>query len=417
MNKFFEKMKLNLEEEKDYCNNSKEYKWKDLIYELFFEIRSEILGKKIEIEEDEYKDNLKKTSIPNLVKYIHDSIQILVNKKIDETKIKQKNDDNKYYLELNKNNKNIIPLLIDEKSQYENIIRKLEEKERYLNKIIFQNNLHKDAMDIKIGELMEIEEEFEEMKTKLKYDKGHFLENDRKDNEIIILRRENSNLKQSITKLEEEILNFKKEIENNKNEINNLKDEIKKLKIKMKDLKIQNENLKANNINININNITGANNKNEISSNNNINNMAFREGHFLKKNIYPNKIFAYQKIKNKILNIKKHNDENMNNTRIESLEKVKSDIMKKYFIASKIYRNNSLINNSFKTNHFIYGQNNLGNNIDQNNSQIQNFKSKVNNNIIRKVISPSRDNNIRSISSKSKKNNKFNFINGYSNHS
>ena len=165
---------------------------------MFFEIKSEILGKKIEIEEDEYKDNLKKTSIPNLVKYIHDSIQILVNKKIDETKIKQKNDDNKYYLELNKNNKNIISLLIDEKSQYENIIRKLEEKERYLNKIIFQNNLHKDAMDIKIGELMEIEEEFEEMKTKLKYDKGHFLENDRKDNEIIILRRENSNLKQSI---------------------------------------------------------------------------------------------------------------------------------------------------------------------------------------------------------------------------
>ena len=158
---------------------------------MFFEIKSEILGKKIEIEEDEYKDNLKTTSIPNLVKYIHDSIQILVNKKIDETKIKQKNDDNKYYLELNKNNKNIISLLIDEKSQYENIIRKLEEKERYLNKIIFQNNLHKDAMDIKIGELMEIEEEFEEMKTKLKYDKGHFLENDRKDNEIIILRREN----------------------------------------------------------------------------------------------------------------------------------------------------------------------------------------------------------------------------------
>ena len=195
-----------------------------------------------------------------------------------------------------------------------------------------------------------------------------------------------------------------------------MQDEIKKLKIKMKDLKIQNENLKANNINININNITGANNKNEISSNNNINNMSFREGHFLKKNIYPNKIFAYQKIKNKILNIKKHNDENMNNTRIESLEKVKSDMMNKYFIASKIYRNNSLINNSFKTNHFIYGQNNLGNNIDQNNSQIQN-KSKVNNNIIRKVISPSRDNNIRSISYKSKKNNKFNFINGYSNHS
>ena len=405
-------MKLNSDEEKDFYNNSKEYKWKDLLYELFFEIKSEILGQKIEIEEDEYRDNLKKASIPNLVKYIHDSIQILINKKIEEIKIKQKNDDNKYYLEINKNNKNIIPMLINEKNQYENIIRKLEEKERYLNKIIFQNNLQKDAMENKMGELMDMEEEFEEMKTKLKYDEGRFLENDRKDNEIIILRRENSNLKQSISKLEEEALNFKKEIENNKNEINNLQNEIKKLNIKIEDLQKQNENLKANNINININNITGTNTKNEILPNNNINNMVFREEHFFKKNNFPNKIFAYQKIKNKFLNIKKNNIEIMNNTRTESLEKVKSDMMNKYLIANKIYRNNSLINNSFKTNHFIYGHNYLGNNINQNNSQIQNFKSKVNNNIIRKVISPSKENNIRSNSSKVKENNKFNFING-----
>ena len=379
-------MKLNSDEEKDFYNNSKEYKWKDLLYELFFEIKSEILGQKIEIEEDEYRDNLKKTSIPNLVKYIHDSIQILINKKIEEIKIKQKNDDNKYYLEINKNNKNIIPMLINESNQYENIIRKLEEKERYLNKIIFQNNLQKDAMENKMGELMDMEEEFEEMKTKLKYDEGRFLENDRKDNEIIILRRENSNLKQSISKLEEEALNFKNEIENNKNEINNLQNEIKKLNIKIEDLQKQNENLKANNINININNITGTNTKNEILPNNNINNM--------------------------VLNIKKNNIEIMNNTRTESLEKVKSDMMNKYLIANKIYRNNSLINNSFKTNHFIYGHNYLGNNNNQNNSQIQNFKSKVNNNIIRKVISPSKENNIRSNSSKVKENNKFNFING-----
>ena len=405
-------MKLNSDEEKDFYNNSKEYKWKDLLYELFFEIKSEILGQKIEIEEDEYRDNLKKTSIPNLVKYIHDSIQILINKKIEEIKIKQKNDDNKYYLEINKNNKNIIPMLINEKNQYENIIRKLEEKERYLNKIIFQNNLQKDAMENKMGELMDMEEEFEEMKTKLKYDEGRFLENDRKDNEIIILRRENSNLKQSISKLEEEALNFKKEIENNKNEINNLQNEIKKLNIKIEDLQKQNENLKANNINININNITGTNTKNEILPNNNINNMVFREEHFFKKNNFPNKIFAYQKIKNKFLNIKKNNIEIMNNTRTESLEKVKSDMMNKYLIANKIYRNNSLINNSFKTNHFIYGHNYLGNNINQNNSQIQNFKSRFNNNIIKKVISPSKENNIRSNSSKVKENNKFNFING-----
>jgi len=404
-------MKLNLDEEKDFCNNSKEYKWKDLIYELYFEIKSEILGQKIEIEEDEYKQNLKKTSIPNLIKYIHDSIQILINKKIDETKIKQKNIDNNHYLELNKNNNNI-PLLIDEKSQYENIIRKLEEKERYLNKSNFQSKLQKEAMENKIGELMDLEEEFDEMKAKLKYEEGRFLENDRKDNEIIILRRENSNLKKSIAQLEEETLNFKKEIENNKNKINNLENEIKKLKIKIEDLQKQNENLKANKINININNITGTNNKNEISPNNNIKNMVLREEHYFKKNNYQTKIFPYQKIKNKFLNIKKHNVDIMNNTRIESLEKVKSDMINKNFIVNKLFRNNSLINNSFMTNHFFYGNINPGNNINQNNSQIQNFKNKVNYNIIKKVISPSRDNNIRSNSSKSKQNNKFNFING-----
>jgi peptidoglycan hydrolase CwlO-like protein len=250
------------------------------------------------------------------------------------------------------------------------------------------------------------------MKTKLKYDEGRFLENDRKDNEIIILRRENSNLKKSIEKLEEKAFSFKKEIENNKNEINNLQNEIKKLNIKIEDLQKQNENLKANNINININNITGTNTKNEILPNNNICNLAFKEENFFKKNNYPNKIFPYQKIKSKFLNIKKHNVDIMNNTRNESLEKVKSDMMNKYFIGGKIYRNNSLINNSFKTNHFIYGHNYLGNNINQNNSQIQNFKSRLNNNIIKKVISPSKENNIRSNSSKVKENNKFNFING-----
>ena len=59
-------------------------------------------------------------------------------------------------------------------------------------------------MENKISEYMEMEEEFEEMKTKLKYEEGRFLKNDRKDNEIIIIRGENSNLKHSIKKLEDD---------------------------------------------------------------------------------------------------------------------------------------------------------------------------------------------------------------------
>ena len=52
---------------------------------------------------------------------------------------------------------------------------------------------------------MEMEDEFEEMKTKYKYEDGKFLDNDRKDNEIIIIRQENSNLKNLISSLEEDI--------------------------------------------------------------------------------------------------------------------------------------------------------------------------------------------------------------------
>ena len=42
---------------------------------------------------------------------------------------------------------------------------------------------------------------------KLKYEDGRFLNNDRKDNEIIIIRGENSILKNEINKLEEQIKN------------------------------------------------------------------------------------------------------------------------------------------------------------------------------------------------------------------
>ena len=59
---------------------SKEYKWKDMLYELFYEIKSEILGCKIEMDEDEYEEKVKSITIPKLVDYLHDSIKILIKK-------------------------------------------------------------------------------------------------------------------------------------------------------------------------------------------------------------------------------------------------------------------------------------------------------------------------------------------------
>ena len=88
-------MSLELSEEskeKGKKNNSnKEHMWKELLYELFYEIKSEILGTKIEIEEEEYQENIKTITIPKLVKYIHDSIQILIKKRqMNQKKSKKK---------------------------------------------------------------------------------------------------------------------------------------------------------------------------------------------------------------------------------------------------------------------------------------------------------------------------------------
>ena len=188
---------------------SKEYKWKDMLYELFYEIKSEILGCKIEMDEDEYEDNVKSITIPKLVDYLHDSIKILIEKKMYDAKVEQKKIDRKL---LANNNNNILAL--DEKSMYENIILKLESKERYLLTLIFKKDLQINVLENKISEYMDMEEEFEEMKTKLKYEDGRFLLNDRKDNEISILRRENSNLKESIKQLEKKITDIENDIIN-----------------------------------------------------------------------------------------------------------------------------------------------------------------------------------------------------------
>ncbi len=183
--------------QKNKISNSKEHEYKELLYSLFYEIKSEILGCKIEIEEEEYQEKVRTTTIPNLVKYIHESIQILLEKKIEDIKKSNKIEE--------KSSGNGSNLTQNDKVIYENIIKNLEAKERCQRKIIFQNKLQKEAMENKIGEYMEMEDVFEEMKAKMKYEDGRFLENDRKDNEIIIVRSENSNLKKCINKLEAKI--------------------------------------------------------------------------------------------------------------------------------------------------------------------------------------------------------------------
>ena len=422
-------MSLELSEEskeKGKKNNSnKEHMWKELLYELFYEIKSEILGTKIEIEEEEYQENIKTITIPKLVKYIHDSIQILIKKKIDESKKEQKEEDNLIFN--NKDNNMKIELDNNEMLKYETILKKLECKERYLTKLNFQNKLQKDAMENKISDYMEMEDEFEEMKTKLKYEDGRFLNNDRKDNEIIIIRGENSNLKKMIKKLEQQITDLNKEISEKAKLISDLETEKKNLKEKLEEAKKHNDILNSHSININFNNMSGSNNKNSIQQNNNVNSINNVENinrhtttkypHYFNSELNTGKIkdekmskyFPYKKIHNKILNNKHNQRESLSNTKNESSEKLKSDFLNKYFTGKGINKNNNInvngntsnmpLNNSCaKVNYFPIAKNNKPNN----NNIKPYFNRNMNYNLMKKVVSSGGNNCSRSTTNKIK---------------
>ena len=240
-------------------------------------------------------------------------------------------------------------------------------------KRIFQDRLKMDAMENKIGEYLDMEYEFEEMKAKFKYEDGRFLKNDRKDNEIIIIRNENSNLKKIINKLEEQVKK-NNEIQLSKERlINSLKDEIKLLEKNQKKYEIKNNynnsikeqyNL-LNGINININNGTNSKNKNK-SFKHSINNSSI---HSHKHNNYINdesnisikeKVNITDRIRKINSNIKilrfsknqknKKKKDLLSTTRNDSFERSsKDDFMKKYFSGyatlkgtKKFYNNNKI---------------------------------------------------------------------------
>ena len=189
----------------------------------------------------------------------------------------------KYYIKFLIEYKNNIKINNDFYRQLESYIIKLESDIKYLVKKQYQNKIQKDSLEMKIRAYAQIEEEYEELKTKVKYEDGKFLENDRKDNEIIILRRENSNLKKEIIKLEEEIndlekIKYKNEELKQKNKedeeiIKGFKNKIKELNHKIKELEEEITNTKNNFTNNNeyneyLININDKNSRNKIDNNN-----------------------------------------------------------------------------------------------------------------------------------------------------
>ena len=93
---------------------------------------------------------------------------------------------------------------------------------------------------MKLQAYMELEEEYDDLKQKVKYEGGKFLENDRKDNEIIIVRRENSTLKHEISNLEnenkEKSKKYEEKISDLQKNIENLNKKIFKLETELKNI-------------------------------------------------------------------------------------------------------------------------------------------------------------------------------------
>ena len=204
------------------------------LFSLYNTIKNKISDNKI------FKNNLQRIADINKVNS-KDLINALKNFFIDLINNKD------LQLFLNSNNMNE---LRKNYFQLENQIRKLETDNKYYLKILMQNKIIKDSLEMKLNAYMSLEEEYEELKEKVKYEGGKFLDNDRKDNEIIIVRQENSSLKKEIVKLEnknkineskiKDYQNIIKELEKNKEFLN------KKIYLLEKSIKENTINIKNN---------------------------------------------------------------------------------------------------------------------------------------------------------------------------
>ena len=138
----------------------------------------------------------------------------------------------------------LIDLLKEEKnlflSKYELNLRKDEQKIRALYSDIFNLKIKNTFLENNMENLIKKENEYKLIKEKtgLLIENGNIIYNDRKDNEIFILRRENSNLKTVVNNNEKELNSFKKKYENEKlileQKIQKLNHEISIFKYKLK---------------------------------------------------------------------------------------------------------------------------------------------------------------------------------------
>ena len=349
--------------------SKEEYQNRIKIYDFYLEIKEEIMGKKVEIESNDYEELIYRTEISTILNYIKQSIPILINKKIEE--YEKKNSKSKEIIKLNNINNDFY--------LYENQLRKLENEIRFYIKQNLIYKIQKDSFERTLRNYMEMEIEFEELKDKLKYDGGEFLQNDRKENEIEILRRENCNLKNEIEKIEKEkklneniILNLKNEIEKLNKTISNINEyntisitsSMKNKNNKVKNIKSLNLSVKQN-INSSFRNKKTKNSKQhnnsmsyDLKSPKNLSHDNKKKNQSIENDIFTQTYYKVFGSSNKSNNKKQKNflrNNSMNN--IDDHKKI--DIVKKYFCNGICYNNK---NNNNNNNNNYYNKSNSKNN-------------------------------------------------------
>jgi hypothetical protein len=268
-------------------------KIKEELFSLFKGIKDDIPNDKLPLNKKSLQ-NISTLDSITLITYIKESLPLLINHKISEA-ITQNNND--MSIELDENT------LKKEYHQLENQLKKLEKDNRYYLQLYLKSEIQKKVLDMKLNAYLYLEEEYEDLKEKVKYEGGKFLDNERKDNEIYILRAENSSLKKEIVNLENIIKKKDRKIKEYMQTIKDLQNNIEKLNNKIFNLK------KFTKKDINLNNYYSTNSKNKkqetLGRNNSMIDLNLKNG----ENIF-NKLEHFHKIetknifKNDIRNIK-----------------------------------------------------------------------------------------------------------------
>ena len=185
---------------------------KSQLYSYYLDLLNEIssYSSQTNISIDNKNLDYQNLSISDIIQNIKQSTSDLINYKVS------------HVTSLNNTNKNYY--------QLQNYTKKIEFDLKYYLRLCFEYKIQNDALEDKIRIYRIMQEDFEELKEKVKYESGRFLTNERKENEIIILRQENIILKKEIAKFEK----------NNKlNEIikNDFVTKIKKFEIEIEQLK------------------------------------------------------------------------------------------------------------------------------------------------------------------------------------